>query len=187
MNIKGSSYVTTRAIVTEAFGAQRWNAFNAKVIEKDNFFSNMIMAVTLIPVDKIIIFFDELCKEFFNNDKSQYLMFGKAGAKYVLSPTGPYKSYLLAKDTKQFVEMNMPKIWSTYFDGGTFTSRFENNAAHILITGVQVKNIYFEDLIIGFNQQALKIFGKKTVATKVRSIASGDKDFYFKLQIQDAG
>lgn len=184
MNIKGSCYVTTKTIVTEAFGEERWNAFNARLAEKDKFFGTIIMSVTPIPVDKIIIFFDEMCKEFFNNDKMQYAMFGKSGAKFVLSPTGPYKSHLLAKDIKQFVELNMPKIWSTYFDGGTFSARFENNTAHIIITGIQVKYPYVEDLIIGFNQQALKIFGQKTTATKIRSIASGDDDFYFQLKLK---
>lgn len=185
MNIKGSTFVTTKAIISEAFGEERWKSFNAKLVEKDKYFSNVIMSVTLIPVNKITIFFDELCKEFFNNDRTQYLMFGKSGAKFALSPTGPYKSYLLARDVKQFIESNMPKIWSTYFDGGTFTARFENNAAHIVITGIQVKYNYFEDLVMGFNQQALKAFGKKSVATKIRSIASGNNDFYFKLEIKD--
>jgi hypothetical protein len=67
MNIKGISYVTTKTIISDTFGEERWNSFNAKVIEKDKFFSNMIMSVTPIPVDKIIIFFDEMCREFFNN------------------------------------------------------------------------------------------------------------------------
>ncbi|MGA3281633.1 MAG: hypothetical protein ABSD50_11690 [Smithella sp.] len=186
MNIKGISYVTTKTIISDTFGEERWNSFNAKVIEKDKFFSNMIMSVTPIPVDKIIIFFDEMCREFFNNDKTQYAMFGKSGAKFVLSPTGPYKSYLLAHDTKQFVELNMPRIWSTYFDGGTFAAKFENNVAHIIITGFQVKYGFFEDLVMGFNQQALKAFRKKTVATKVRSIASGDNNFCFQLKLSDS-
>lgn len=43
MNIKGSSYVTTKAIITEAFGEEKWNAFKAKVVEKDKFFNNVIM------------------------------------------------------------------------------------------------------------------------------------------------
>ncbi|PKN51598.1 MAG: hypothetical protein CVU55_11685 [Deltaproteobacteria bacterium HGW-Deltaproteobacteria-13] len=186
MNIKGSSYVTTKAIINEAFGEKGWNSFNDKLVAKDPFFSNMIMSITLIPVEKIIIFFDELCKEFFNNDKTQYSMFGKAGAKSTLSPGGPYSSYLLTKDIKQFVELSMPKIWSTYFDGGTFTSKFENNVAHLKVTGIDVKHIYFENLVMGFNQQALKVFGKKNVVKRIRSVASGDDDLYFQLELKDS-
>ena len=73
----------------------------AKLAEKENYFENVIMTITLIPLDKSIIFFEEMLKEFFNNDSNQYLMFGKVGAKYALSPGGPYKSYLLTKDIKQ--------------------------------------------------------------------------------------
>jgi siroheme synthase (precorrin-2 oxidase/ferrochelatase) len=115
----------------------------------------------------------------------QYSMFGKVGAKYALSSEGPYKSYMLTKDIKQFVESVLPKLWSTYFDGGITTARLENNVAHLKITGLQIKNLYFEYLIMGYFQQALKIFGKKTVAKRVRSISSGDDDVYFQYELKD--
>jgi hypothetical protein len=144
------------------------------------------MSITLIPVEKLIIIFDEMCKEFFNNDYNQYLMFGKVGAKFALSSEGPYKSYMLTKDIKQFVEFVLPKIWSTYFDGGITTARIENNIVHIKITGLQIKHLYFEKLLMGYFQQALKIFGKKTVAKQVRSILSGDDDIYFQFELKDS-
>jgi hypothetical protein len=185
MNIKGSSYVTTKAIVSEAFGEEKWEAFKAKVAAKDKFFNNVIMSITLIPVEKIIIFFDELCSEFFGNDKMQYVMFGKSGAKFVLSPDGPYRSYMLAKDLKQFVEHSMPKIWATYFDGGTFKSWLENNVVHLKVTGLDVQNNYFEYLVMGFNQQALKIFGKKTDAKRIKSVAAGDDELYIQYKVKN--
>ena len=186
MNVKGTFYVLTKTSMTAAFGEERWNSFMTKLAEKDNYFSKMIMSITLIPVEKLIILFDEMCKEFFNNDRMQYSMFGKAGAKYALSSEGPYKSYLLTKDIKQFVEFVLPKIWSTYFDGGITTARFENNIVHLKITGLQIKNLYFEYMIMGYNQQALKIFGKKSVAKRVRSISSGDDDIYFQFELKDS-
>jgi len=127
-----------------------------------------------------------MLKEFFKNDSNQYLMFGKVGAKYALSPGGPYKSYLLTKDIKQFVESVMPKLWSTYFDEGECITKFENNIAHLKITGIQIKNLYFEYLAMGYFQKALKMFGKKSVAKKIRSIASGDNDVYFQFELKDS-
>jgi hypothetical protein len=38
---------------------------------------------------------------------------------------------------------------------------------------------------MGYFQRAIKIFGKKTVAKQVRSIASGDKDIYFQFALKD--
>jgi len=76
------------------------------------------MSVTPIPVDKFILFLDEMIKEFFNNHSMQCVTFEKAAAQYALSSEGPYKSYLLTKDVKQFVESVIPKLWSTYFDEG---------------------------------------------------------------------
>jgi hypothetical protein len=186
MNVKGTFYVVTKTAMTAGFGEERWNSFMTKLAEKDNYFSKMIMAITLIPVEKLIIIFDEMCKEFFNSDYNQYMMFGKVGAKYALSPEGTYKSYMLTKDIKQFVESSMPKIWSIYFDEGKATTLFENNVVHLKITGLQIKNLYFEHLVMGYFQQALKIFGKKTVAKRVRSISSGDDDIYFQYELKDS-
>jgi hypothetical protein len=39
---------------------------------------------------------------------------------------------------------------------------------------------------MGYFQQALKIFGKKTVAKKVRSLSSGDDDIYFQFELKDS-
>ena len=186
MNAKGISYVVTKANMTAAFGEERWTAFIAKLAKKDKYFSTIIMSITPMPVEKLIGLFDEMCKEFFNDDKMQYVKFGKAGAKAVLSPDGPYKSFMLTKDIKQFVESVLPKVWSMYFDGGVATARLENNIAHIKVTGLQIKNIYFEYLVMGYFQQAIKVFGKKSIAKRVRSLASGDEDIYFQFELKDS-
>jgi len=47
-----------------------------KLAEKDNYFSKMIMSLPH-PGGKLIFLFDEMCNEFFNNDKMQYLMLGR--------------------------------------------------------------------------------------------------------------
>jgi hypothetical protein len=185
MNVKGTAYVTGKVTIIAAFGEDRWNAFNARLAAKDKFFSNMIMSVTPIPVEKHILFLDELLKEFFNNDANQYFMFGKVAAKFALSPGGPYNAYLLTKDIKQFVESGMPKLWSTYFDGGSLTGRFENNIVHLKITGIPIKHVYYEYMVMGYFQQALKMFGKKTVENRVRSFASGDDEIYYKYEIKN--
>ena len=186
MNIKGTFFVLTKTNMIGAFGQERWNSFMTKLVEKDNYFSNMIMSITLIPVEKLIIFFDEMTREFFSNDRTTYLMFGKAGAKFALSSEGPYKAYMLTKDIKQFVDLVLPKLWSTFFDGGAVTTRLENNIVHFKVTGIKINNFYFENLIIGYNQQALKIFGKKSVVKRVRSISSGDDDIYFQFELKDS-
>jgi hypothetical protein len=56
MNVKGTVFLTGKVTITEAFGEERWKSFMDKLAAKDKFFSNMIMSVTLIPVDKFIIF-----------------------------------------------------------------------------------------------------------------------------------
>ena len=186
MNTKGIFYTVTKDSMVAAFGEERWNSFMTKLAEKDKYFKNMIMSVTLIPAEKLIIFFDEMCKEFFNNDRMQFLMFGKVGAQYALSPEGSYKSYMLTKDIKQFVEVYMPKLWTAFFDGGTVTTKLEKNIVHLKVTGINIKNLYFEQIVMGYNQQALKMFGKKSVVKKVRSVVSGDDDLYFQFELKDS-
>jgi len=186
MNAKGTIYGVAKNSIVAAFGEERWNSFMTKLAEKDPYFKNVIMSITLIPVEKLIFLFDEMCKEFFNNDRMQYRMFGKVGAQYALTPEGTYKSYMLSKDIKQFVEFVLPKLWSTYFDGGKTTAKLENNVAHMKITGIEIKNMYFDYFIMGYIQQAFKIFGKKSDVKKVRSIVSGDDDIYFQFELKDS-
>ena len=123
MNVKGIVFLTGKNAITAVFGDERWNSFMANLAEKDKYFSNIIMSVTPIPVEKFILFLDEMCKEFFNNDRMQYLTFGKQAAQFALSSEGPYKSYLLTKDIKQYIESVLPKLWSTYFDEGVPVTR----------------------------------------------------------------
>ncbi|MGB5218317.1 MAG: hypothetical protein WBN66_08455 [Smithella sp.] len=107
MNVKGIIYLTGKSTIIKVFGEEPWNSFIIKLGEKDKFFSSIIMSVTPVPLDKFILFLDELVKEFFNNDMMQYVTFGKVAAQFALSEEGMYKSYLLTKDTKQFVESVM--------------------------------------------------------------------------------
>lgn len=186
MNVKGSAFTTARQVMIQGFGDERWNAFMTKLAEKDAFFSKMIMAVSLIPIEKLFVFFDEMSKEFFNSDKTVYELIGRSGAKFVLQEGGMYHSYLLNRDMKHFVEFALPKLWSTYYDGGVINTKLDGNIVHMTITGVNVKYIYFEHLIIGYFKQALKVFGKKSAVKKVRSIAQGDDDFYFQFELKDA-
>jgi hypothetical protein len=169
------------------FGEERWNSFMAKLAQKDKYFKdNVIMSVTIVPVEKVMIFFDEMNKEFFNNDKGAYSLYGKMGAKSLLSPGGPHQAYMLTKDINHFVKLVLPKIWEIFFDTGVFITKFENNIIHIKITEIDIKNFDFENIVIGYNQQAVKIFGRKSVAKRVRSISSGSDDFYFQLALQDS-
>lgn len=186
MNVKGTAYLTRKDTIIKAFGEERWNSFSAKLVAKDIYFSQMIMNITLIPLDKFILFLDDVLKEFFNNDKMHYWKLGEKSAEFALSPGGPYHSYLLTKDIKQFVESGMPKLWSTYFDGGTFTARFENNVAHITIAELPTQHIYFEYLVMGYVRQALHIFGKKAVEHRIRGFSTGNNDIYYKFEIKES-
>jgi len=79
MNAKGISYVVTKANMTAAFGEERWTAFMAKLAEKDN-----ISALYYVHYShsgrKLIVLFDEMCKEFQRRQNAVY-KFGKGGAK----------------------------------------------------------------------------------------------------------
>ncbi|MFZ1981557.1 MAG: hypothetical protein WAU61_09640 [Smithella sp.] len=183
MNVKGTAYITRKDTIIKTFGEERWNTFSAKLAAKDKYFNQTIMNITLIPLDKFIIFLDDVLKEFFNNDTNHYWKLGEKSAEFSLSQGGPYHSYLLTKDIKQLVESAMPKIWSTYFDGGTFTSRLENNVVHITISGLPTKHIYFEYLVMGYLRKAFTIFGKKAVEHRVRGFSLANNDIYYQFEL----
>ncbi|HOU51607.1 MAG: hypothetical protein KBG22_00960 [Smithella sp.] len=186
MNVKGIIYMTGKNAIVEVFGLEPWNSFMVKLAAKDKFFSNPIMSITPVPLDKFILFLDELVKEFFNNDMMQYVTFGKVAAQFVLSDEGMYKAYRLTKDKKTIVEMIVPKLWATYFDEGMVTAKLENNVAYFKVTGLKFKHRYFEFLVMGFLQKALKIYGMKNVPKLLRSMVAGDEDVCYQFELKDA-
>lgn len=188
MNIKGTFLTITKSTVIEAFGIEKWNKFMAKLVEKDKYFKdNVIMTITLVPVEKSIILLDGVIDEFFNGDKNNsYILFGRIAAKFALSEGGFYHFLMQTKDVKTFVETNLPKIWSIHFDGGSVTARLENNIVYINITDFPVKNKYYENFITAYYKQVIKIFGKKSNETVLRSLSAGDKDMYVKYELKDS-
>jgi len=64
-------------------------------------------------------------------------------------------------------------------------AKFDNNIVHLKVTGLTFKHLYFEHLIMGFFQKALKMFGKKSVSKKIRSMSSGDADIYYQFELKD--
>jgi hypothetical protein len=186
MNIKGTAIVTGKFAIIAAFGEERWNSFFAKLAAKDKFFNNTILSITLIPLEKHLFFLDEMLKEFFNNNTNQYILFGRTAAKFALSPGGPYNSYLLTKDIKRFAENVMPKIWTTYYDEGRLTAHLEGNTVHIQITELPIKHIYFENLIMGYFKQALKMLGKQSNEKRIKSLAKGDDYIDYQYELKDS-
>lgn len=187
MNAKGNIIVITKKNMIAAFGEERWNTFMTNLTVKDKYFRNtLMMSVTVVPLEKLMIFFDEVSKEFFNNEKDLYAMYGQMGATSLLEQGGPHQAYMLTKDINLFVKNILPNIWSIFFDEGLFTASLQNNVVHIKITGIDIRSANFEELVIGYNRQALKIFGRKSTVKRVHSVSSGDADFYFTLELKNA-
>jgi len=184
MNIKGTAYLTRKDTIIKNFGEEKWQAFSAKLAARESYFNQMIMNVTLIPLDKFVIFLDEVLKEFFDNDEKHYWTLGEKSADFSLAAGGPYHSFVMTRNLKQFVESMMPRVWSTYFDGGVFTARLEKNTVHITISNMPTRHIYFEYLIMGYIRQMLIIFGKKSVERRIRGFSAGHDDVYYQFELQ---
>ena len=76
MNIKGTAFVTAKFAITADFGEDRWNSFMTNIAAKDKFFSNVIMSVTLIPVEKHFFFLMKCLKNFSITIKINILCLG---------------------------------------------------------------------------------------------------------------
>lgn len=187
MNIKGTFLTITKSTVIAAFGLEKWNNFMVKMVEKDKYFKdNVIVTVTLVPVEKSILLLDGVIDEFFNGDKkNSYVLFGRIAAKFALSEGGFYHYLMQTKDLKTFVETNLPKIWSIHFDGGSVAARLDNNAVMIHIANFPVKNEYYESFVMAYYKQVLKIYGKKSTETIVRSLSAGKNDLLMKFELKN--
>ncbi len=188
MNIKGTFFTITKSTVIAAFGIEKWNKFMAKMAEKDPYFKDtVIMTITLVPVEKSIMLLDGVIDEFFNGDRmNSYILFGRIAAKFALSEGGFYHFLMQTKDVKTFVENHLPKIWSIHFDGGSVNARLDNNMIYISINDFPVKNQYYENFIMAYYKQVLKIYGKKSTATMLRSLSSGNNDLSLKYELKDS-
>jgi hypothetical protein len=188
MNIKGTFFTITKSTVIQAFGLEKWNNFMAKMAARDQYFKdNVIMTVSLVPVEKSIILLDGVIDEFFNGDKkNSYILFGRIAAKFALAEGGFYHFLMQTKDSKTFVETSIPKIWSIHFDGGSVTAWLENNSVLLNITDFPVKNEYYEYFIMAYYWQVLKMYGKKSTERMVRSLSSGNNDVLIKYELNDA-
>jgi len=72
MNIKGTAFTIAKASISQAFGEDRWNAFMARMAQKDSFYKNVIMSITPIPIEKHLAFLDEMVKEFSTTIKNNF-------------------------------------------------------------------------------------------------------------------
>ena len=188
MNIKGTFFTIAKSTVIAGFGLDKWTKFMAKMADKDQYFKdNIIMTITLVPVEKSIMLLDGIVDEFFNGDKkNSYILFGRIAAKFALSEGGFYKFLMQTKDIKAFVESNLPKIWAIHFDGGAVAAKLENNTVYLNIIDFPVKNEYYENFITAYYKQVLKLYGRKSTEAVLRSVSAGNKDLYIKYELLDA-
>ena len=56
MNVKGIIYGVAKNAMVAAFGEEHWNSFMIKLAANDKFFSNVIMSITPVPLEKVIFF-----------------------------------------------------------------------------------------------------------------------------------
>jgi len=76
-------------------------------------------------------------------------------------------------------------MWKTFYDESVLTAKLENNVVHLQVTELPVKHVFFEYLSIGYLQQAIKIFGKKSSGKCIRGFSKGDSDIYYQYTLQD--
>ena len=72
------------------------------------------------------------------------------------------------------------------FDGGAVAAKLENNTVYLNIIDFPVKNEYYENFITAYYKQVLKLYGRKSTETVLRSVSAGNKDMYIKYELQDA-
>jgi hypothetical protein len=136
-------------------------------------------------VGLIYSFLDEIVKEFFNIDMLHTRRLDRAPNNLYYQGDGITNHFCFSRIECRS-SSRRAQTWATFYDEGRVEAKFENNIAYYKVTGLTFKHRYFEYLIMGFLQKALKIFGMKGVPKHVTSMAAGDDDIYYQFAFKDS-
>lgn len=183
MEVRGTAFLARKSQILNSLGEEKWVKFIEKLSEKDAYFKNVIVGISLIPVEKFLLFQEELTREFFNNDQMTYWTMGEKSAEFALIE-GPYKIFLKSRDLKNFIEQSVPSLWNLYYTAGEIKTKYENKVAEIEIKGLINWHIYFEYVIAGYVKRALELLEANFEVKKIKGVSSGDKEIHYQFLLK---
>ncbi len=182
MNIKGVIFESRKYLVIKKFGQKRWDVFYKKLSEIDSFFKKNITPISLIPFEKFNLFEKEMLKEFYGNDENKFWEIGEESANYFMQ-NGLYQAYIKNQTIKSFIEIYMPFLINSFFNGLKVDARYEGTIIHIKIKKGPLIQNSFEFVFMGYLKGAMTILG--TIKTEVQKISESDEESYYQVFLSE--
>jgi hypothetical protein len=185
MEAKGTAVLSRRAMVIKEMGEEGWNTFLSQLGEQDVYFRQTILATTLVPIDKFLLFNDGIVDLLFHGDRNAYWTLGEQGARFATGPRGPYSVFLSNPDLKKIVEIQWPKLWNAYLGSDSiFESKLEGRIAQTRFAGLPCKHPYFEYFIVAYYRTTLQIVGYDPVTlNKIKGWDSEDGEVVYQYSV----
>ena len=150
MRVYGSALLARKHIVTKRFGERRWLELFHDMAARFPYFTQPIVAASIIPLPEFISFHDELVRRFFDGDARAYFTLGEESARWAMTE-GPYRTFVAGKDFEGLGQ-SFPQTWTMYFaeTSSYCTTRVEGNIVELEAFDLPVWHPYFEYFVVGY-------------------------------------
>ncbi len=185
MEVKGTAFLARKKMMISQFGEEKFNELLNEVSTKDDYFKkNDIIPITLIPVEKFLLFSDLALQKFYNNNNNVYWMMGEKSAEYALVD-GPYKVLIKNRKIGRVMTEAIPVLWQVYYTEGHMETKYETGSVEVRVFDFPINHYYFEYVIMGYVNKMLELCGAKSITyEKFKTIDKLDKEIYYKFHFE---
>jgi hypothetical protein len=186
MDVKGTAFLSRKAMIERELGAPRFEAVLRAAAERDAVFGKAILATSRIPIEAFLRLNDLMVRDLYDGDDQSYFRFGEQSAAWALGPDGPYRRLVTDKGVAEFVA-SAPAIYRNYFDHGEARSETTDEAIRLSILGIDApyRHVYFEYAIMGYFKHGLEMVSDRKVEMRAHlGFSKGDPESVYLFRVR---
>jgi len=176
MRVYGSALLARKHIVTKRFGERKWFELFQDMAARFSYFTQPVVAASIIPLPEFISFHNELVRRFFDGDPKAYFMLGEESARWAMTE-GPCRTFVTGKDFEGLGQ-SFPQTWTMYFaeTSSYCTTRVEGNVVELEAFDLPIWHPYFEYFVVGYFRGLLDMICANPI--DVRQLSGGGGTHY---------
>lgn len=183
MEVKGTAFVARRVQLERAFGPGKFEELVRAQAAVDLVFHRPVLATSRLPMAAFLRLNDRIVRELYAGDEQSYWELGTLSADFALGENGPYQSLVKSRDVQTFADSGT-RLWKTYFDEGSASSRFDGKNKVSLELQTPIPHVYFEYAVCGYFARGLALVSGRSVRhTCLRGFSRGNRDVAYEFTV----
>lgn len=179
MHVRGVAYLAREALLKQEVGADRWAAYLTGMRPRLTFLGAPVLPVSRIPIEEFLALNEDIVRTFYQGDQSVWWRFGEQSGEWALKKQ--LKGLFQSGEARKFLQFT-PKIWSSYYDGGSLTAEAVGDVVELRIFDLPVRHIYFEASVMGFARGGLKFLGLAAFEPqRVKGFTTGEQEVLYRF------